>query len=129
MSFVERFKAVAETAMDVSNAGIGKVNELLDEYKMALDLLGKFGFTVGKFQFDMGVLPEIRTSISGSIANVQADELKQMAEARADEKLLAAILNALVNAKGFYDRLQLKSSTVTADVKLGLPPGISLHFD
>jgi len=41
----------------------------------------------------------------------------------------AGILNALVTARALYDRVQLKSSSVTADVKLGLPPGISVHFD
>jgi hypothetical protein len=129
MNLMERVKGVAETAMDVSNAGFAKANELLDEYKAALDLLGRFGFTVSRFQFDVGIIPEIRTSITGSVADLQADQLKQMAEEHATQRLTVSILNALGNAKRFYDRLQLPSAAVTADVKLGLPPSISLRFE
>jgi hypothetical protein len=129
MGLMDRVKGVAEKAADVSSIGLGKVDELLDDYKTAIDVLGKFGFTVGKFQVELGILPEIRTSITGSIAGIQEDQLKSMAEDHRDNKLVVGILNAFVTARGFYDRVQLKSSSVTADVKLGLPPGISVRFD
>ena len=61
--FLETFKEQTEGWTDVAK---GKVNEWLDEYKKAIAILERFGFTVGKFTVGMGILPEIHTSISGS---------------------------------------------------------------
>ena len=66
----------------------GKVDELLDEYKKAIVVLDTFGFKVGKFNFSMGVIPEINTTISGSIENIREDGLKKIIEEHQAEKLL-----------------------------------------
>src|SRR5690349_6851917 len=100
MNIMERAKTVAETAMDVSTGGFAKLTDLLDEYKTRLELLGKFGFTLSEFEFDAGVLTEILTSISGSVANIGDAEIRQIAEAHSDQKLTAAVLNTLSNANG-----------------------------
>ncbi len=129
MDLMGKLKGAAEKATDFGGVATAKVNELLDDYKNALDVLAKFGFSVGKFQVEMGILPEVRTSISGSVASIRDDQLKAMEEEYKENKLLVTMLSALVTAKGFSERVQLKASSVTLNIKLGLPPSIAVHFD
>ncbi len=135
MSFIDKAKGrmaeateAASSAIDVAGSALVKVNELIDDYKKALDVLARFGFTVGTFDVTMGLLPEVKTSIVGNIAEIRTAELAAIAEEQAGNKLVVAILNAIIAAKGFYDRLKLKSPAVVVDVKLGLPPSVGVHF-
>ena len=80
---------IKEKAEELEAVTKGKVTEGLDECKNAIATLEAFGFTVGSFSVGMGILPEIRTSISGSIENIHEDELKKIIQAKPEEKLLA----------------------------------------
>ena len=123
--FIETFKEKTEGLADVAK---GKVNEWLDEYKRAVAILEGFGFTVGKFTIGMGILPEIHTSISGSIENIREESLKKMIHEHQAETLLVSLLNALIMARRFWERAELKLTGVTLDVTLGVPPHIKAHF-
>lgn len=118
----------AEKVADSGAAATEKLNEMLDDYRAAVDHLRKFGFEVGRFQVGMGILPEVQTSISGSIARVEEDEMRALAEQSADRRLLAGIARALVAAKEFRKRVDIEYDSVTVDVKLGLPPRISFDL-
>ena len=106
----------------------GKVDELLDEYKKAIVVLDTFGFKVGKFNFSMGVIPEINTTISGSIENIREDGLKKIIEEHQAEKLLVSLLNALIMAKRIQEHVELQLTEVTLDITLGAPPKITIQF-
>ena len=123
--FIETFKGRTEGLADVAK---GKVSEWLDEYKKAVAVLERFGFTVGKFTVGMGILPEIHTSISGSIENIREENLKKMISEHQTETLLVSLLNALIMARRFWERAELKLTGVTLDVTLGVPPNIKAHF-
>ncbi len=118
-------KRQAEGLGDVAK---GNVNEWLNQYKKAIVVLEKFGFTVGKFTVGMGILPEIHTSISGSIENIREDNLKKMIEEHRTETLLVSLLDALITAKRFWEHVELKLTSVTLDVTLGVPPCIKVDF-
>lgn len=105
----------------------GKVNEWLDEYKKAIAVLETFGFTVGTFTVGMGVLPEIHTSISGSIQNIREDGLKKLIDEHKADTLLVSLLNALIMARRFWEHVQLKLTSVTLHVTLGVPPTIKVE--
>ena len=105
----------------------GRVNKWLDEYKKATAILETVGFTVGKFSVGMGIFPEIHTSISGSIQNIREDSLKKMIEEHQAEKLLVSLLNALITARRFWEHVELKLTSVTLDIKLGVPPKINVE--
>ena len=123
--FLEAFKEQTEGLADVAK---GKVSEWIDEYKKAIAILERFGFTVGKFTVGMGILPEIHTSISGSIENIREESLKKMINEHQAETLLVSLLNALIMARRFWERAELKLTGVTLEVTLGVPPNIKTHF-
>jgi hypothetical protein len=129
MGFMDRVKDVADKAADAGGAAVGKLNELLDEYKKGVAALREFGFSVGKFQVEMGILPKVKTSITGSIASLQEGALKKTIDEHHENKLVVAMLNALLTAKGFYDQVELTASSVTLHVDLGLPPGMTVQFE
>ena len=119
---------IKEKAEELEAVTEGKVTEGLDECKKAFAMLEAFGFTVGSFTVGMGILPEIRTSISGSIENIHEDELKKIIQAQPEEKLLVSLLDALVTAKRLWEHVQLKLTSVTLNVTLGLPPKVTAEM-
>ena len=122
-------KGVKEKASDLGGATRAKIDETLEEFKKATDLFGKFGFKVGKFKVGMGALPEITTSVSGSLEGIQLENIKQLIEDHKDNKLLTSMLKALATAKEVRDRVELPYFTgAKLDVKLGVPPKISFDL-
>ncbi len=105
----------------------GRVNKLLDEYKRAMAVLETFGFTVGKFSVGMGIFPEVHTSISGSIENIREDGLRKLIEEHQAERQLVLLLNALITARRFWERVELKLTSVTLDITLGVLPKINVE--
>ena len=122
-------KGAKEKAAKVAGVAQEKINELLKEYKKATAILETFGFEVSKFDVKIGLLPKISTSISGSIDNIKEDKIKQMIEENHENKLLVSMLSALITAKDFQERADLKFLTgVTLNVTLGVPPEISVDL-
>lgn len=119
---------IKEKAEELEAVTEGKVTEGLDECKKAIATLEAFGSTVGSLTVGMGILPEIRTSISGSIENIHEDELKKIIQAQPEEKLLVSLLDALVTAKRLWEHVQLKLTSVTLNVTLGLPPKVTAEM-
>ena len=122
-------KGVKEKAADMGGATKAKIDETLEEFKKATNLFGKFGFKVGKFKVGMGALPEVSTSVSGSLEKVQVQNIKQLIEDHKDNKLLVSMLKALITAKEVRDRVELPYFTgAKLDIKLGVPPKISFDL-
>ena len=105
----------------------GRVNKWLDEYKKAMRVLETFGFTVGKFSVGMGIFPEIHTSISGSIENIREEGLKKLIEEHQTERLLVSLLNGLITARRLWEHVELKLTSVTLDITLGVLPKINVE--
>jgi len=104
-----------------------KVTAWLDEYKKAIALLEDFGFTVGRFTVSMGILPEIHTSITGSIESIHEDALRKLIDERQAEPLLVSMLKALITLRHFWEHVELKLKSVTINVTLGIPPKIAVE--
>ena len=100
----------------------------LDQWQKAMTILETFGFTVGRFTVAMGVVPEIHASISGSVANNREDGLKQIIAAHAGETLLVTMLEALIFAKHLWEHVELKLTSATLNVTLGLPPKVTVEL-
>ena len=122
-------KGVKEKAAGVGDATKAKIESSLQELKNAMGLFEQFGFRASKLKVGMGVIPEVSTSISGSLDKVQAEKIAQLMEQYKDNKLLATMLKALITAKEIRDRVDLPYFTgVKLDVTLGIPPKISFDL-
>lgn len=127
MALKDLMETVSKKTEGFGDVAKGRVNEWLDEHKKAIAVLEKLGFKVGKFTVGMGILPEIHTSISGSIENIREDGLKKMIEDHQAETLLVSLLNALITARRFWEHMELKLTAVTMDLTLGVPPKINVE--
>lgn len=105
-----------------------KLTQLLDEYKKATKQLEALGFKVGKMTVGMGMLPELHTSVSGEIDNVDPDRLKAMIEEKKDDKLLVSLLKALVMSKNIHTHIESKLKAVTLQITLGVPPSVNIEL-
>ena len=96
---------------------------------MAIETLETFGFKVTRFQVGMGVLPEVRSTVRGSLKGVKEDEIREIIAKSENKKILVAMLNALLAAKEMQERARLVGfNQVALDLKLGLPPSISFEL-
>jgi len=92
-------------------------------------MLESFGFKVGAFSVGMGIVPEVNTTIVGSLNAVKVDELQELIDKNEDKKLLKACLGALITAKEFQQQADLlQFQQVTLEVKLGIPPKIGFDL-
>ena len=113
---------------DVAGMAVDKLLELLDEYGKAVALLEKFGFKVDEFSVSMGIPPEAKTSIEGSIVKLPENELKELIESHKDNKIVGLILNTLVLAKQVHQRVALPFDAICLHLTIALKPGIQWEF-
>ncbi len=110
--------------------GIAKTKafEYLDDYKRAVAVLETLGFTVGKLMIGMGILPEIHTSISGSIQVISEDRVNKLIEQHKEEKMLVSLLEALIMTRKLWEHVESKLTSVTLNVTLGVPPKLTVEL-
>ncbi len=122
----ERFKGVTDRG---SGVAMEKINRLLDEFNEAVPDIKSLGFSVHNFRMDIGAMPEINARITGSIDAMDPVKIHEMVESKQDKKILVSILKGLETASHAKDKLgSLGFKGVEADIKLGLPPKISIDF-
>lgn len=109
-----------------------KINLILEEYKRILPYMEELGLSVEGFSIEAGLLPKIQTSLRGSIENIKNETVERIKEENKNNQLLISILNAILLAKKCHEKLEsvyisiLKD--IVIDVKLGIPPSISIRF-
>jgi hypothetical protein len=132
MAFDNVLKKAAEVKDKVAGLSLEsseKIIALIEEYKRAVQALQGLGFSVGKVRISVGVLPEIGTSIKASLHAIDQNRVRELLEANREEKLLAAILSALITVTMLRDTMDLSGlRDVIIDITLGLPPRISIDL-
>lgn len=121
-----------EETEDISDMAQEKIELILEEYKRLLPYVEELGLTVQGFSIEAGLLPQIKTSLRGSIDNIKPEAVERIKEENKTNKLLIAILNAVLLAKKCHQRLESVYISVlkdiVVDVKLGIPPSILVRF-
>lgn len=109
-----------------------KINLILEEYQKFLPYAEQLGLKVEGFSIEAGVLPQIKTSLRGSIDNIKNEMIEQIKSENQNNKLLIAVLNAILLAKKCNDKLESAYISIfkdiIVDIKLGIPPSISVRF-
>jgi len=113
----------------LEDVAIAKMHELVDGYKKVLAVLEPLGFRMGKFTVVMGVLPEVHTSISGSIKDITEDGLKKLMEEHQNETLLVSLLKTLILTRKLWERMESKLTGVTINLILGVSPKVSVDVN
>ncbi len=127
--FKEKAGQIKGAAHIGSEAAMGKIDHLIDEFNEAVPDIKALGFSVHNFRLDIGALPEINAKITGSIDAMDPVKIHSMVENRQDNKVLVSILKGLETASHAKERLgALGFKGVEADIKLGLPPKMSIDF-
>ena len=92
----------------------------------------ELGLSVASFDIEAGILPQVKTSLVGSIDNINNEVVERIIAEHESNKLLAAVLNAVLMTKNIHQKLEgayisvLKDLVI--DIKLGVPPSISCRF-
>lgn len=118
-----------EQITEISAVAQEQFNAVLDEYNKVLPVAESLGLSVGSFQVEMGILPEIKTSLVGSVERINQEVVQKLITDHQSNKILVAILNALLITKDLQQRLHIKAlKGIKVDVKLGVSPNVSVHL-
>lgn len=130
------FKKIANQAQDkaagVSAAAQEKIDDVINEFNAMLPFVEELGLSVASFDIEAGLLPQIKTSLIGSIDSIKDEAVEALIADHENNKLLVAVLNAVLMAKNIHQKLEgayisiLKDLVI--DIKLGIPPSISCRF-
>ena len=107
-----------------------EISVAINEYKQAVEVLKTFGLTVGKIHVAASPLPEISTTIKGSFHDLDEKRLCELLDANKEQKLLAAILSALLTVTKLQEVVDLAGlRNITIQITLGIPPRILVDIE
>lgn len=123
---------IQEETEDMTDMAKEKIDLFLEEYKQLLPYIEELGLTVQGFSIEAGLLPQIKTSLRGSIDTINPEVVERIKEENKTNKLLIAILNAILVAQKCHQKLESVYISVLkdiiVDIKLGIPPSILIRF-
>ncbi len=118
-----------EQVTEISAAAQEQFNAVLEEYQNILPRAESLGLSVGSFKVEMGLVPEIQTSLVGSVEQINKEAVQKLIADNQSNKLLALVLNGLLITKELQERLKIQAlKGITVDIKLGLTPNVSVHL-
>jgi hypothetical protein len=110
----------------LEDVALAELHKLVDGYKKVVAVLEPLGFKMGKFSVVMGVLPELHTSISGSVKDINEDALKKLMDEHQSETLLVNLLKTLILTKKIWDHMESKLTSATINLTLGISPKVTV---
>ena len=119
---------LATKASEVGNLAGDQMTEWMNDYNKATKTLLTLGFEVGKFTIGMGAIPEVHTTLSGKIANIEEGRVEQLMQEHKDHSLTVTLLKGLLLAKQVSDHLEGKLESVTLHITLGIPPSVNVEL-
>ena len=128
MALKDLVSKVATKATAVGELAGDKLTEWMDDYKKATNTLETLGFEIGKFTIGMGLMPEVHTTLSGKIANIQKDRVEKLMQEHQDHSSTVTLLKGLLLAKRVSDHLEGKLESVTLHITLGIPPSVNVEL-
>lgn len=120
---------VQDQVTEVSAAAQEKINFLLEEYQKVIPIAENMGLSIGSFKVEMGILPEIKTSLVGSIDKINKEAVQKLIVDNQNNKIVVTILNAILLTKDLQEKWKIKAlKGITVEIKLGVSPNISVHL-
>ena len=132
MVFNKLSDKVKGKAEEVATAGEEKIDAIIDEFNKMMPVAEELGLSIASFDIEAGLLPQIKTSLVGSIDDIENEAVEKLMAEHENNKLLVAIFKAVFMAKNIHQKLEgayisiLKDLVI--DIKLGIPPSISCRF-
>ena len=85
-----------ETAAKVGTAAQEQIDAIIDEFNAMLPFAEELGLSVASFDIEAGLLPQIKTSLVGSIDYIYNEAEERLISDLESKKLLVALLNAVL---------------------------------
>ena len=122
------FDKLKEKAGEVAGAALETGNQAVHDFNEAVPRLKALGLSVHNLRVDIGVIPDVGVTLTGSVAAIDPVKIKEMIEAHQKNKVLVMILEGLRTASAFKEPLgDVGFKGVDLDVKL-VPPKVSVRF-
>ncbi len=122
-----------EQTSEMAEVARGKIDLVIEEYQKFLPYAEELGLKIDGFSIEAGVLPKVNTSLRGSIDNIKTETVERIKSENSQNKILIAILNAILLAKEYENKLESVYVSIfkdiIVDIQLGIPPAVSVRFE
>ena len=108
-----------------------RIDLFIEEYTKFLPYAEKLGLKVDSLTIEAGALPEIQTSLRGSLENITNEKVERI-KSENSNPLFLAFLDAILLAKDFNDKLKdiyiSPVKEIVIDITFGIVPHVSIRF-
>jgi hypothetical protein len=124
----DAFAKLKEAKSAIQDAGAQRAVELLADINTVLQVLPDAGYEVGELEVELGVTPKMTMNLRIGRA-VNEDRLKEILAANQNNKMLAAVLSALMQAGKFQDAVSVETLELqNVKIILSTPPNVALQW-
>lgn len=128
-AFKEKALALWVRVINFGGSAQKKINRLLADFNRSIPVIQGLGLAVQDFQVGMGLIPEIKAKLVGDIKKIDPGTLQSLASTHEGNKFLSGILTGLQRAYELKEMMgDVIFTGVEVDLKLGLPPKVSVGF-
>ncbi len=126
---METSEALAESAAELAEAAVEKLNQFLADFSEVLPTIKALGLSVDVVHMTFGLMPEVQAQITRALEAIEEDKLTELLVAKAQNKMLVPLLQAFrtlarlkrpLNAVGFKG--------VKVDLTVGVVPAIAVEM-
>ena len=125
------FDKVKEGLEAIGSAGTNTIEKSLEYVQEIIDnlpLYEKIGYRTTSFEIGISVPPSIEIDFH-KFKNVNEDEIDKLKEKYKDSKMFLLILNSLVNASSFQNKISTENfESNLISVEITIPPKVSIKF-
>jgi hypothetical protein len=120
---------VTEKIADFSEAGMGKVKEMLAEVNAILPFITELGYTTEGISVGIGLMPDISIEVSGLTKTMDETTYQRILEEQKEREVLVAILKALQTASALQSKIKFFGMRAdVATITISLPSKLTLKF-
>jgi hypothetical protein len=119
---------IAEQTAGMSEMGLAKMNESLNDFNAALPALREAGYILERVDVDLGVPPKIVADFSGGDA-VPDERIEELLKEHAERGLTVLLVKSVKQATKLQSKLNIKGMKPRGlSVEVGLTPKIIVRF-
>jgi hypothetical protein len=119
---------ITEQTAGMSELGLAKMNESLNDFNAALPALREAGYILERVDIDLGVPPKIVANFSGG-DTVPDEKIEELLEEHAERSLTILLVKSVKQAAKLQSKLNIKGMKPRGlSVEIGLTPKIIVRF-
>jgi hypothetical protein len=127
-SLKEKVAGAADILTDLKESGKEKLLDYVNKLSEVLPVVAEAGYRLEEFEIDISIPPGVNLQFK-KVQDVPRETIDRLLEQHKDQDILRNIVNALVAADEFHNKVTIGGYLFTTiTVNLSIPPQVHLKF-